>query len=55
MMEPSVQRQKELEPLAIRVYRQISAGFPMDQIRGQFQGGDLSPEDVNWVRENGKQ
>lgn len=54
-MKPSAQRQKELEPLSIRIYQQISAGYPMDQIRGQFEGTDLPPEDVAWALENGKQ
>lgn len=54
-MEPSAQRQKELEPLSIHIYQQISVGYPMDQIRGQFEGTDLPPEDVAWALENGKQ
>jgi hypothetical protein len=54
-MEPTTERQNELEPLAIHIYQQISAGFPIDQIRGQFDNIDLAPEDVAWVLENGKQ
>lgn len=54
-MEPSLERQKELEPIAIHVYRQISAGYPMDQIKGQFKDVDLSPNDKAWILESGKQ
>lgn len=54
-MEPSLERQQELEPLAIHVYQQISAGYPMDQIRSHLKGVDLSSNDTAWVLENGKQ
>jgi len=54
-LEPSKERQKELEKFAVRVYQQISAGFPMTAICSQFENSGLPQTDIDWIIENGKE
>lgn len=54
-MAISDQRQKELEPLSIRVYQQLQAGYPIAAIKGQFdEFDDSDPEEISWILSTGK-
>lgn len=41
--------------MSIRVYQQISAGFPKEKILGQFDDFEADPEEVHWVWATAKQ
>jgi hypothetical protein len=51
----SQDRQRELEPLSIRVYQQISVGYPKEQIMGQFERIGADPNEAQWLWDTGKQ
>jgi hypothetical protein len=53
-MAISDERKHELEPLCIRVFNQIGAGYEWEKIKTQFSHIDADPEEVEWVIDDGR-
>jgi hypothetical protein len=49
------ERAVELDPWSIRVYQQLQAGDPIDDIKAQFERVvDATPQEVEWILERAK-